>query len=155
MGRCTSRRRYSLVNFKRPIGRSHWPSYWHGSYGIIYNPPQSPQPSVDSYCVINTNDIYLLLWSSTENLKTTSWVILRLEGYDDMTQQVLPVSANSSAPGCWRETRSRRLLLYWWKFKGRQKYSGSQWCFRFIVRFNGNPISHTALKPLVSGSNLV
>ena len=27
MGRCTSRRHYSLVNFKQPVGRSHWPSY--------------------------------------------------------------------------------------------------------------------------------
>ena len=44
-----------------------------------------------------------LLWTSTENLKTTPFVILRLGGYDDMIQQVLPVSANSSAPGCCRE----------------------------------------------------
>jgi hypothetical protein len=26
MGRRTSRRHYSLVNFKSPVGRSHWPS---------------------------------------------------------------------------------------------------------------------------------
>ena len=26
MGKCTSRRHYSLVNFKSPVGRNHWPS---------------------------------------------------------------------------------------------------------------------------------
>ena len=32
-----------------------------------------------------------------ENLKPTPRVTLRLGGYNDMTQQVLPVSANSNA----------------------------------------------------------
>ena len=41
------------------------------------------------------------------------------------------------------------------KFESRQKYSDSQWCFRFIVRFKGNPVSRTALKLLVSGTNPV
>ena len=35
-------------------------------------------------------------------------------------------------------TRSRRLLPYWWKFKGCQKISGSKWRFRFKIRFKGN-----------------
>ena len=53
------------LNFKSPVGRNHWPSCWHGSYGIIYNPPQSPQPSMDSHRAINTNDIQV-----SANLRT-------------------------------------------------------------------------------------
>ena len=65
--------------------RLHWTAQWAGAqiaattvwltsnrqleYRIIYHPPQSPQPSMDSHCIINTNDIYLLLWSNMENLK--------------------------------------------------------------------------------------
>ena len=87
----TNRYHYSSVHFKQPIGRNRWPSCWHGSYGIIYNPPQSPQPSVDLHRVINTNDIHLLLWLNTETPKTTPWVDIRFRGYDDMTQQILLV----------------------------------------------------------------
>ena len=60
MGRRTSRCHYSFVNFKSPVGRNHWPSCWHGSSGIINNPPRSPQPSVDSHRAINTNDIQVM-----------------------------------------------------------------------------------------------
>ena len=56
--------------------------------GSFINPPQSPQPSVDSHRAINTNDINLLLWSNMENLKPTPRVVLRLGGYNDMTRQI-------------------------------------------------------------------
>lgn len=48
------------LNFKQPVGRNHWLSCWHGSYGIIYNPLQSPQPSMDSHRAINANDIQVM-----------------------------------------------------------------------------------------------
>ncbi|WP_323617446.1 hypothetical protein, partial [Escherichia coli] len=48
--------------------------------GIIYNPPQSPQHSVDSHRAINTNDIHLLLWSNMENLKDNSSSRLETRG---------------------------------------------------------------------------
>ena len=141
MGRRTSRRHYSLVNFKSPVGRNHWPSCWHGSYGIIYNPPQSPQLSVDSHRVININDIHLLLWSNTENLKPTPRVTLRLGGYNDMTQQMSTVFNEVKNPRTLegKITRSRRLLPYWRKFKIRQKNLPVQneEC-RFKTRFKGN-----------------
>ena len=43
------------ASWKEPL-----PSCWRSSYGIIYNPPQSPQPFVDSHRAINTNDIQLM-----------------------------------------------------------------------------------------------
>ena len=57
-------------------------------------------------------------------------------------------------------TRSRRLLPYWWKFKGRQKISGSKWRFglksgsREICSFNK---SSEALKSglRISGSKRI
>ena len=60
------------------------------------------QPSVDSHRAINANDVHLLLWSNMENLKPTPRVVLRLGGYNDMTQ-IVPVSAGSRTPGHWRE----------------------------------------------------
>ena len=133
MGRRTNRRHYSLVNFKLLVGRNHWPSCWHGSYGIIYNPPQSPQLSMDAHRVININDIHLLLWSNTENLKPTPRVTLRLGGYNDMTQQTLPVFNEVKNPKTLegKITRSRRILPYWWKFTSCRKISGSKWRMPF------------------------
>ena len=113
MGRRTSRRHYSLVNFKQPVGRDHWPSCWHGSYMIIYNPPQSLQPSVDSHRAMNTNDIHLMLWSIWRISKPTPRVVLRLGGYNGMTQQKLAGfnKFKNSRLLKGKITRPRRLLL--------------------------------------------
>src|SRR4051812_24448465 len=59
------------------------------------------------HIVLSTPMIYKLCRfisrSNMENLKPTPRVTLRLGGYDDMTQQVLPVSAGLRTRGRWRE----------------------------------------------------
>ena len=85
------------LNFKQPVGRNHWPSCWHGSYGIIYNPPQSPQPSVDTHRVINTSDIqvmpvYITVKYGESQANSSSHLETRgLQWHD------------SGTPGRWRE----------------------------------------------------
>lgn len=59
------------------------------------------------HTVLSTPMIYKLCRfisrSNMESFKPTPQVTLRLGGYDDMTQQILPVSANLRTPGRWRE----------------------------------------------------
>ena len=59
------------------------------------------------HIVLSTPMIYKLCrfisWSNMENLKPTPRVTLRLGCYDDMTQQILLLSANLRTPGRWRE----------------------------------------------------
>ena len=58
-----------------------------------------------------------------KNLKPTPLVTLRLGGYNDMTQQMLPVFSKVKNLLTLEEkiTWSRRLLPYCWKFEGQQK----------------------------------
>ena len=61
---------------------------------------------MDSHRAINTNDIQFMPGYITVKYgesQATPRVTLRLGGYDDMTQQVLPVSANLKTPGQWRQ----------------------------------------------------
>ena len=128
MGWRTSRRHYSLVNFKSPVGRNHWPSCWHGLYRIIYNPPQSPQPSVDSHCAIKWYTSYAGFYhgQNMENLKPTPRVTFQTQGLQWHDSANLASFSKFKNPRAMegQVTRSRWLLLYWWKFKGRQKSSG-------------------------------
>ena len=129
MGRRTSRRHYSLVNFKSPVGRNHWPSCWHGSYGIIYNPPQSPQPSVDTHRVINTNDIqvmpvYITVKYGEFQANSSSHLETRGLRWHDSANLASFSKFKNPRTMEGKITRSRRLLLYSRKFKGRQKISG-------------------------------
>ncbi len=155
MYRRTSRRHYSLVNFKQPVGRNHWLSCWHGSYGIIYNPPQSPQPSMDSHRAINANDIQVMpvyitvkygesqanssshlpmiyklcrfiSRSNMESLKPTPRVTFETRGLQWHDSANLANFSKFKNPRTMegKITRSRRLLLYWWKSKGCQKIFG-------------------------------
>ena len=59
------------------------------------------------YIVLSTPMIYkscrFISWSNMKSFKPTPRVTLRLGGYDDMTQQILPVSAKLRTPGRWRE----------------------------------------------------
>ena len=63
MGRRTHHRHYSLVKLQTTSWKEPLVELLTRLIRIIYSPPQSPQPSVDSHLVINTNDIDLLLWS--------------------------------------------------------------------------------------------
>ena len=59
------------------------------------------------HIVLSTPMIYKLCrfisWLNMKSFKPTPRVTLRLGGYDDMTKQILPVSANLRTPGRWRE----------------------------------------------------
>ena len=106
------------LNFKQPVGRNHWPSCWHGSYGIIYNPPQSPQPSVDTHRAINTNDIqvmpvYITVKYGESQANSSSRLETRgLQWYGSAKLAGFNEFKNSgSLEG--KITRSRRLPPYW------------------------------------------
>ena len=103
---CTSRRHYSLVNFEQPVGRSHWASCWHGSYGIIYNPLQSPQPSIDSHRAINANDIQVMpVYITVKNGESQANSLSHLEtrGLRWHDSANLASFSKVKNPGRWRE----------------------------------------------------
>ena len=118
MSRCTSRRYYSLVNFKQPLGRNHWPSCWHGSYGIIDNPLQYlnllwihialSTPMIYTLCYGQIWRISSQLFESSEDSGATMTWLRNLDQFQ-LIQEAQVVGGNI--------TRSRRLLPYWWKSK--------------------------------------
>ena len=82
------------------------------------------------HIVLSTPMIYklcrLISWSNMESLKPTPRVTFETRGLRWHDSANLASFSKFKNPRTMegKITRSQRLLLYWWKFKGRQKISG-------------------------------
>ena len=139
-------------NFKELVGRNHWPSCWHGSYGNIYIPPQSPEHSMDSHCAINTKDIqlmpvYITVKYGESQANSSSRLETRgLQWYDSANvtgfqwiQEPQDVGGKDKpGPGGYYHIDEN--------LKAVRKFPVQNEECRFKIRFKGNLFSHKALK---------
>ena len=109
------------LNFKQSVGRNHWPSCWHGSYGIIYNPLQSPQSYV-GYITLSNQWYIPSAMVKYEESQDNSLSHLKTRGLRWHDSANLASFSKFKNPRTMegKIARSRRLLL----FEGRQKISG-------------------------------